>query len=150
MPLAVCPTRAAGSSHPVADRGLRSVLFTRYENAGAKAPGLIGISGRDGRDRPKPLAWGRSLRFPRHPSADEATIPADTLDGLLRVPLETGPDLPVALTPASPKLSLESALDLSGLPEDLWDTLEEIQVILHFASRIEPLARQMLETIAGA
>jgi predicted DNA-binding WGR domain protein len=38
--------------------------------------------------------------------------------------------------------SLETSLELSGLPEELWDTLPEIGEILDFAHRILPLATQ--------
>src|SRR5262249_24605579 len=36
----------------------------------------------------------------------------------------------------------DSALELSGLPAELWDTFEEIQVILEFAVRAQPLAER--------
>ncbi len=36
---------------------------------------------------------------------------------------------------------IESALELSGLPEELWDTFEEIQAIVEFANRATPIAR---------
>jgi predicted DNA-binding WGR domain protein len=46
--------------------------------------------------------------------------------------------------------AIESALELSGLPGELWDTFEEIQVILEFATRARPLAqRNMLGVLAG-
>src|SRR5688572_16167660 len=38
--------------------------------------------------------------------------------------------------------SLEAALELSGLPSEVWDTLEEIQAILKFVFRIQPLAER--------
>ena len=51
--------------------------------------------------------------------------------------------LTALLNQAEPMIeSLEAALELSGLPSDLWDTLEEIQAILNFAARIQPLAKQ--------
>ncbi|HXI72491.1 MAG TPA: WGR domain-containing protein [Verrucomicrobiae bacterium] len=40
--------------------------------------------------------------------------------------------------------AIESALDLSGLPGELWDTFEEIQTILDFAVRVRPLAERNL------
>lgn len=40
--------------------------------------------------------------------------------------------------------SVESALELSGLPAELWDTLEEINALLAFAARIRPLAERNL------
>ncbi len=39
---------------------------------------------------------------------------------------------------------IQTALELSGLPADLWDTFEEIQTILEFASRAHPLAERNL------
>ena len=39
---------------------------------------------------------------------------------------------------------IESALELSGLPGELWDTFEEIQTILEFAVRVRPLAERDL------
>jgi predicted DNA-binding WGR domain protein len=40
--------------------------------------------------------------------------------------------------------AIESALELSGLPGELWDTFEEIQTILEFAVRVRPLAERNL------
>jgi predicted DNA-binding WGR domain protein len=40
--------------------------------------------------------------------------------------------------------AIESALELSGLPSKLWDTFEEIQIILEFAVRLRPLAQRKL------
>jgi hypothetical protein len=40
--------------------------------------------------------------------------------------------------------AIESALELSGLPGELWDTIEEIQVLLEFAVRARPLAQRSL------
>ncbi len=40
--------------------------------------------------------------------------------------------------------AIESALELSGLPGELWDTFEEIQAILEFAVRVRPLAERNL------
>jgi hypothetical protein len=39
---------------------------------------------------------------------------------------------------------IESALELSGLPGELWDTFEEIQTILRFAVCVRPLAERNL------
>ncbi len=39
---------------------------------------------------------------------------------------------------------IESALELSGLPDELWDTIGEIEVILAFAVRVRPLAERNL------
>ena len=43
--------------------------------------------------------------------------------------------------------ALESALELSGLPAELWDTFTEIETILAFASRIRTLAEKDLITL---
>jgi len=40
--------------------------------------------------------------------------------------------------------AIESALELSGLPAELWDTFEEIQTIVEFALRVRPLAERNL------
>lgn len=40
--------------------------------------------------------------------------------------------------------AIESALELSGLPGELWDTFEEIRAILEFAVRVRPLAERNL------
>ena len=40
--------------------------------------------------------------------------------------------------------AMESALELSGLPGELWDTFGEIQAILEFAVRVRPLAQRNL------
>ncbi|HWH68679.1 MAG TPA: AAA domain-containing protein, partial [Candidatus Sulfotelmatobacter sp.] len=40
--------------------------------------------------------------------------------------------------------AIESALELSGLPGELWDKFEEIQAILEFANRARPLAEREL------
>jgi hypothetical protein len=40
--------------------------------------------------------------------------------------------------------AIESALELSGLPGELWDTFEEIQTILEFSVRVRPLAERNL------
>lgn len=39
---------------------------------------------------------------------------------------------------------IDSALELSGLPGELWDTFEEIQTLLRFAVRVRPLAERNL------
>ena len=45
---------------------------------------------------------------------------------------------------------IESALELSGLPGELWDTFEEIQAILEFAVQARPLAeRAMLGVLSN-
>ena len=46
--------------------------------------------------------------------------------------------------------AIESALELSGLPGELWDTFEEIQAVLNFSVRIQPLgARNLLGIITN-
>ncbi|HEV2692565.1 MAG TPA: AAA domain-containing protein [Verrucomicrobiae bacterium] len=40
--------------------------------------------------------------------------------------------------------AIESGLELSGLPGELWDTFEEIQAIVEFAVRVQPLAARNL------
>ncbi|MGN6553594.1 MAG: DUF4011 domain-containing protein, partial [Verrucomicrobiota bacterium] len=40
--------------------------------------------------------------------------------------------------------AIETALELSALPGELWDTFEEIQTILEFAVRVRPLAERNL------
>lgn len=40
--------------------------------------------------------------------------------------------------------AIETALELSGLPGELWDTFEEIQALLEFAARARPLAERNL------
>src|SRR6185503_17197945 len=46
--------------------------------------------------------------------------------------------------------AIENALELSGLPAELWDTFEEIQAILEFAVRARPLAeRNLLGVLAN-
>jgi predicted DNA-binding WGR domain protein len=40
--------------------------------------------------------------------------------------------------------AIESALELSGLPAELWDTFEEIRTIVEFAVRARPLAERNL------
>ena len=40
--------------------------------------------------------------------------------------------------------AIENALELSGLPGELWDTFEEIQTILEFAVKVRPLAQRQL------
>jgi predicted DNA-binding WGR domain protein len=40
--------------------------------------------------------------------------------------------------------AVESALDLSGLSPELWDTIEEIEVLLDFAVQVQPLTEKRL------
>jgi len=43
---------------------------------------------------------------------------------------------------------IESALELSGLPNELWDTFAEAQALVDFAVRVQPLAtRQLLDAL---
>ena len=80
---------------------------------------------------------GENLCFGKHPlrwlgkGVLEADRPIETLSALL----DKSEDLLDAI---------ESALELSGLPAELWDTFEEIQAILEFAVRAEPLAERTM------
>ncbi len=80
---------------------------------------------------------GEDLCFARHPLRwlGKGVLEADR-------PLET---LSTHLDQAENLLdAIESALELSGLPGDLWDTFSEIQSILEFAVRVQPLAERQL------
>jgi predicted DNA-binding WGR domain protein len=86
---------------------------------------------------------GEDLCFGNHPlrwlgkDVLQADRPIETLTGLL----DKAEDLLDAI---------ESALELSGLPGELWDTFEEIQAILEFAVGARPLAeRAMLSVLTG-
>jgi predicted DNA-binding WGR domain protein len=80
---------------------------------------------------------GEDLCFGKHPlrwlgnGVLEADRPIETLTTLL----DKAEDLLDAI---------ESALELSGLPTELWDTFEEIQAILEFAVRAQPLAQRAM------
>jgi predicted DNA-binding WGR domain protein len=80
---------------------------------------------------------GEELCFAKHPlrwlgkGVLQADRPIETLSTLL----DQAEDLLDAI---------ESALELSGLPGELWDTFEEIQAILEFAVRAHPLAERNL------
>ena len=80
---------------------------------------------------------GEELCFARHPlrwlgrSVLQADRPIETLSAYL----DKADDLLDAI---------ESALELSGLSAELWDTFEEIQAILEFAVRALPLAQRNL------
>jgi superfamily I DNA and/or RNA helicase/predicted DNA-binding WGR domain protein len=87
---------------------------------------------------------GEDLCFSKHPlrllgkDVVQADRPIETLNKLL----DKSEDL---------LDSLESALELSGLPADLWDTFEEIQALLEFSVRARPLAeRNLLAVFAAA
>ena len=80
---------------------------------------------------------GEELCFAKHPLRwlGKAVLQADR-------PLET---LSKHLDQAEDLLdAIETALELSGLPGELWDTFEEIQTILEFAVRVRPLAERNL------
>jgi hypothetical protein len=86
---------------------------------------------------------GEDLCFAKHPlrwlgkGVVQADRPIETLCALL----DQAEDLLDAI---------ESALELSGLPGELWDTFEEIQAILEFAARVRPLAeRNLLGVLTG-
>ncbi|MGN6385745.1 MAG: AAA domain-containing protein [Verrucomicrobiota bacterium] len=87
---------------------------------------------------------GEDLCFARHPlhwlgrEVLQADRPIETLGNLL----DKAEDL---------LDSLENALEFSGLPDELWDTFEEIQAILQFAVQARPLAdRSLLGTLVSA
>jgi hypothetical protein len=87
---------------------------------------------------------GEDLCFGKHPlrwlgkEVLQADRPVETLSALL----DKSEDLLDAI---------ESALELSGLPGELWDTFEEIQAILEFAVRARPLAeRAMLGVLSNS
>lgn len=47
--------------------------------------------------------------------------------------------------------AMENALELSGLPDELWDTFAEIRALVEFAVRVRPLAeRQLLDLLASS
>ena len=80
---------------------------------------------------------GEELCFAKHPLRwlGKGVLQADR-------PLET---LSKHLDQAEDLLdAIESALELSGLPGELWDTFAEIQTILEFAVRVRPLAERNL------
>ncbi len=80
---------------------------------------------------------GEELCFARHPlrwlsnGVLQADRPLETLSNYL----DRAEDLFDAI---------ESALELSSLPGDLWDTFGEIEAILEFAVRVRPLAERNL------
>lgn len=83
---------------------------------------------------------GEDLCFGKHPlrwlgnDVLQADRPIETLTALL----DKAEDLLDAI---------ESALELSGLPGELWDTFEEIHTILEFAIRARPLAEREMLTV---
>jgi predicted DNA-binding WGR domain protein len=80
---------------------------------------------------------GENLCFAKHPLRllGKGVLQADR-------PLET---LCAHLDKAEDLLdAIENALELSGLPGELWDTFEEIRVILEFAVQARPLAERNL------
>ena len=80
---------------------------------------------------------GEDLCFAKHPLRwlGKGVLEADRPIETLTTCLDQVEDLVDAI---------ESALELSGLPDELWDTFEEIQVILEFAVRACPLAQRNL------
>lgn len=85
---------------------------------------------------------GEGLCFAHHPlrwlgkGVLEADRPIETLSTLL----DTAEDL---------LEEIEKSLELSGLPDELWDTFEEIRAIVDFAVLVKPLAdRQLLGVLA--
>ena len=77
---------------------------------------------------------GEELCFAKHPLRwlGKGVLQADRPLEALSKHLDQAEDLLDAI---------ESALELSGLPGELWDTFEEIQAILEFAVRARPLGR---------
>jgi len=80
---------------------------------------------------------GEDLCFARHPLRwlGNGVLQADRPIGTLCACLDQAEDLMDAI---------ENALELSGLPSELWDTFEEIRAILEFAARAQPLAQRNL------
>lgn len=80
---------------------------------------------------------GEELCFAKHPLRwlGKSVLQADRPLEALSKHLDQAEDLLDAI---------ESALELSGLPGELWDTFEEIQTILEFAVRARPLAERNL------
>ena len=80
---------------------------------------------------------GEELCFAKHPLRwlGKGVLQADRPMETLSKHLDQAEDLLDAI---------ESALELSGLPGELWDTFEEIQAILEFAVRVRPLAERNL------
>src|SRR6185312_11749371 len=80
---------------------------------------------------------GEELCFARHPLRwlGKGVLEADRPLESLTKHLDQAEDLLDAI---------ESALELSGLPGELWDTFAEIQAIVEFAVRVRPLAQRNL------
>ncbi|HMP82887.1 MAG TPA: WGR domain-containing protein [Verrucomicrobiota bacterium] len=80
---------------------------------------------------------GEELCFAKHPLRwlGKGVLQADRPLEALSKHLDEAEDLLDAI---------ESALELSGLPGELWDTFEEIQTILEFSVRVRPLAERNL------
>ncbi len=80
---------------------------------------------------------GEELCFAQHPLRwlGKGVLQADRPVEALSTHLDRAEDLLDAI---------ESALELSGLPGELWDTFGEIQTILDFAVRVRPLAERNL------
>src|SRR5215831_7038965 len=86
---------------------------------------------------------GEDLCFARHPLRwlGKDVLESDRPIESLTKYLEEAEDLLDAI---------ESALELSGLPGELWDTFEEIRTIVEFAVRARPLAeRDLLGTLTS-
>ena len=80
---------------------------------------------------------GEDLCFARHPLRwlGNGVLQADRPIEALSTLLDRAEDLVD---------EIESALELSGLPGELWDTFEEIRAVLEFAMRARPLAERNL------
>ncbi len=86
---------------------------------------------------------GEELCFAKHPLRwlGKGVLEADRPIETLSTHLDRAEDLLDAI---------ESALELSGLPGELWDTFEEIQAILGFTVRARPLvARNLLSVLTN-
>lgn len=86
---------------------------------------------------------GEDLCFARHPLRwlGKGVLEADRPIEALTTGLDKAEDLLDAI---------ENALELSGLPGELWDTFEEIHAILDFAVQVHPLAaRNLLGVLAN-
>ena len=77
------------------------------------------------------------LCFAKHPIRwlGKGVLQADRPIDTLKKHLDTAEELLDAI---------ENALELSGLPSEMWDTFEEIQAILEFTVRVRPIAERNL------
>jgi predicted DNA-binding WGR domain protein len=80
---------------------------------------------------------GEELCFAKHPIRwlGKGVLEADRPIEMLAKSIDQAEELVDAI---------ENALELSGLPGELWDTIEEIQAILEFAVRVRPVGQRNL------